>query len=103
MSEAQDTQAVDAEAGGGTPRATRKNYIGYVTSAKMDKTITVVAERLTKHPVYEKFIKRRTKLHAHDEKNEAAIGDKVVVCDARPMSKLKRFRLVRIIEKAPVD
>jgi small subunit ribosomal protein S17 len=84
-------------------RNVRKSYVGKVTSDKMEKTVTVVIERLVKHPLYEKFMRRKRKMHAHDEKNEAAIGDLVEVVATRPLSKLKRFRLVRVIEKAPVD
>ena len=84
-------------------RRRRKTQTGVVTSNKMDKSITVVAERLVKHPLYEKFVKRRTKLHAHDEKNEANIGDVVEIVETRPLSKLKRWRLVQITKKAIVD
>ena len=86
-----------------TKRNLRKTYKGKVKSDKMDKTITVVVERLVKHPIYEKFIRRQTRMHAHDENNEARVGDTVEIMPARPMSKLKRFRLVRVIHKAPVD
>lgn len=72
---------------------------GVVTSNKMTKTITVQVDRLVRHPLYGKFIKRRTKLHAHDEKQEAKIGDFVEVEFTRPVSKLKRWRLVRIIRR----
>ena len=84
-------------------RRARKTYTGKVSSDKMDKTITVVVERLVKHPVYEKFLRRRTKLHAHDETNEARVGDTVEIEATRPLSKTKRFRLGKIIHKAPVD
>ena len=86
-----------------TKRNARKTYQGKVKSDKMDKTITVVVERLVKHPIYEKFIRRQTRMHAHDENNEACIGDTVAIAEARPMSKLKRFRLLRVVHKAPVD
>ena len=81
-------------------RGVRKAQVGKVTSAKVDKSITVVVERKVRHPVYEKYIRRRTKLHAHDESNEAKVGDTVEVMAARPISKLKRWRLVKIIAKA---
>jgi len=63
----------------------------------------VVVERLVKHPIYEKFLRRQTKMHAHDENNEANIGDTVEIVVTRPLSKLKRFRLFKILHKAPVD
>ena len=63
----------------------------------------VVVERLVKHPVYEKFIRRQTKMHAHDEKNEARVGDTVEIVATRPLSKLKRFRLQKIVHRIPVD
>jgi small subunit ribosomal protein S17 len=84
-------------------RNARKVYQGKVKSDKMDKTITIVVERLVRHPVYEKFLRRQTKLHAHDEKNEARIGDTVEVIATRPLSKLKRFRLSKIVHRVPVD
>ena len=86
-----------------TPRNARKVYQGNVKSNKMDKSITVVVERLVRHPVYEKFIRRQTKFHAHDEKNEANIGDVVQIVATRPLSKLKRFRLTRIVQRAVID
>ena len=79
-------------------RHARKVQVGKVTSNKMDKSITVVVERKVRHPIYEKYIKRRTKLHAHDENNEAKVGDTVEIVACRPMSRLKRGRLVRVIE-----
>jgi small subunit ribosomal protein S17 len=66
----------------------------------MQKTITVQLERTMKHPLYSRVIKRQSKLYAHDEKNECGIGDKVLVMETRPLSKQKRWRLVRIVEKA---
>lgn len=82
-----------------TSRKIRKERIGVVTSNKMDKTITVAVERKVKHPIYGKFIKKTTKFHAHDDKNEASIGDTVLIAETRPMSKTKRWRLVEIVEK----
>lgn len=76
---------------------------GRVVSNKMDKTVTVLVERLVKHPVYKKFIKRSTKIHAHDENNECNEGDVVTVAQCRPLSKSKTWRLVRIDERAPTD
>ena len=73
---------------------------GTVVSAAADKTITVLIERKIKHPLYKKYIRRSTKVHAHDEKNECQAGDSVVICASRPLSKLKCWRLVEIARKA---
>jgi len=81
-------------------RNLRKTRVGIVVSDKMDKTIVVAIQDNVKHKVYNKIIKRTTKIHAHDEKNECNIGDKVEVMETRPLSKTKRWRLVQIIEKA---
>jgi small subunit ribosomal protein S17 len=81
-------------------RNLRKTRIGVVSSNKMTKTITVAVERKVKHPIYGKFVKKTTKFHAHDEKNECAIGDIVKIMETRPLSKTKRWRLVEIVEKA---
>ena len=81
-------------------RNMRKTLIGRVKSDKMDKTIVVAIEDSVKHKLYNKVIKRTYTLKAHDEKNEAGIGDRVKVMETRPLSKDKRWRLVRIIEKA---
>ena len=70
-----------------------------VTSNKMTKSITVAVERKVKHPIYGKFVKKTTKFHAHDEKNECSIGDVVRIMETRPLSKTKRWRLVEVIEK----
>jgi len=83
-----------------TERNLRKERIGKVVSNKMTKSITVAVDRRVKHPIYGKFIHRTTKFMAHDEKNEAGIGDTVRISETRPLSKLKRWRLVEIIEKA---
>jgi small subunit ribosomal protein S17 len=82
------------------PRGRRKVATGRVTSDKMQKTITVEIERLVRHPVYEKFVRRRTRVHAHDEQREARVGDTVEVAETRPLSKLKRWRLVRVVARA---
>ena len=82
-----------------TTRNLKKERIGTVTSNKMDKTITVAVERKVKHPIYGKFIKKTTRFHAHDEKNEASIGDVVRISETRPLSKTKRWRLVEVVEK----
>lgn len=81
-------------------RNLRKTRIGIVSSDKMEKTITVNVERKVKHPIYGKFLKKTTKFHAHDDKNEAGIGDVVKIVETRPLSKTKRWRLVEIVEKA---
>ena len=81
-------------------RNLRKTRTGLVTSNKMDKTITVAVERKVKHPIYGKFVKKTTRFHAHDEKNECTIGDTVRIMETRPLSKTKCWRLVEIIERA---
>src|SRR3954449_880537 len=84
-----------------TPRAQLRTVVGVVASDKGDKTIKVVVNYQTKHPKYGKFLKRRTVLHAHDEKNDAKEGDTVEIAESRPLSKTKHHRLVRIVTKAP--
>ena len=81
-------------------RAFRKTRIGTVVSDKMDKTIVVAVEDSYQHPLYKKTMKRTYKLKAHDENNECGIGDTVEVMETRPLSKDKRWRLIRVIEKA---
>ena len=81
-------------------RNLRKTRVGVVASDKMDKTIVVSIADHVKHPLYNKIIKRTIRLKAHDENNECGVGDKVEVMETRPLSKDKRWRLVRIIEKA---
>ncbi len=81
-------------------RNLRKTRIGVVSSDKMAKTITVGVIRKVKHPIYGKFVKKTTKFHAHDEKEEAGVGDVVKIMETRPLSKTKRWRLVEIVEKA---
>ncbi|MBQ7453164.1 MAG: 30S ribosomal protein S17 [Clostridia bacterium] len=80
-------------------RSERKTRIGVVSSNKMDKTITVEVKDKVKHPIYKKTINKTTKLKAHDEKNECDIGDTVEIAETRPLSRDKRWRLVRIVEK----
>ena len=87
-----ETQAETDEAKGG--------LVGQVVSDKMDKTITVLVERRVKHPVYKKYIRRSTKLHAHDEENECRTGDTVSIVPCRPLSKSKSWRLQSVIERA---
>jgi small subunit ribosomal protein S17 len=78
----------------------RKERRGIVVSAAMDKTITIRIDSAKPHPKYHKIVRRSTRLHAHDERNEAAIGDVVRIVETRPLSKLKRWRMVEIVEKA---
>jgi small subunit ribosomal protein S17 len=95
----QNTESTETRQQDGQERNLRKERIGVVTSNKMTKTITVAVERKVKHPIYGKFIKKTTRFHAHDEKNEASIGDVVRIQETRPLSKTKRWRLVEVIEK----
>jgi small subunit ribosomal protein S17 len=81
-------------------RNARKERVGLVVSSKMDKSITVAIERRMKHPMYGKFVKKTSKLMAHDENNDAGEGDTVRVMETRPMSKNKRWRLVEVVERA---
>ena len=81
-------------------RAQRKLRRGYVTSDKMDKTITIEIEDRVKHALYGKVMRRSSKIKAHDEENTAGIGDLVLVMETRPLSASKRWRLVEILEKA---
>nr|AAB21179.1 ribosomal protein S17 [Bacillus stearothermophilus, Peptide, 86 aa] [Geobacillus stearothermophilus] len=83
-------------------RNQRKVYVGRVVSDKMDKTITVLVETYKKHPLYGKRVKYSKKYKAHDEHNEAKVGDIVKIMETRPLSATKRFRLVEIVEKAVV-
>ena len=81
-------------------RNLRKERIGVVVSNKMDKSIVILVERKVKHPKYGKFVKRSSKFMAHDEKNEANIGDTVRIMETRPLSKNKCWRMVEIVERA---
>ena len=83
-----------------TDTPVERTLSGRVTSDKMDKTITVAIERLVKHPVYGKYVRRTTKLHAHDENNECRIGDLVTIKQCRPLSKTKAWTLVSVVERA---
>ena len=95
----QETQGQQA-AGIGTARRERKHLWGVVMSNKMDKTLVVQVNRKVRHPVYEKFMSKKTKYYAHDEQGEAKVGDIVEITQTRPLSKQKRWRLVRIVQKA---
>ena len=81
-------------------RNSRKERVGKVVSNKMQKSISVSMDRKVKHPIYGKFMTKTTKFMAHDEKNEANVGDTVRIMETRPLSKNKRWRLVEIVEKA---
>jgi small subunit ribosomal protein S17 len=81
-------------------RNLRKTRTGVVTSNKMNKTIAVSVERRLQHPMYGKFVKKTKKFIAHDEQNECNIGDRVKIMETRPLSKLKRWRLIEVLEKA---
>jgi small subunit ribosomal protein S17 len=81
-------------------RSNRKVRVGRVVSEKMNKTIVVRIERTLRHPLYERIVKSFSKLYAHDERNEAHVGDLVRIMETRPLSAMKRWRLVEILEKA---
>ena len=81
-------------------RGTRKTQIGVVVSDKMDKTVVVKIDRLVKHPVYNKYIKRAAKYKAHDDSNSCKVGDRVIIVETRPLSKDKRWKVRQIIEKS---
>jgi len=83
-------------------RGIRKSKVGLVVSDRMDKTIVVRVERLVPHPVYKKYVKRRTTYKAHDEKNEYRVGDRVEITETRPVSKDKRWRVSRLIDRPEV-
>ena len=82
------------------PRNSRKLRVGVVISDARDKTVTVEIPNLTKHPRYDKVVRRTTKLHVHDETNDARIGDTVRIMETRPISKQKRWRVVEVVERA---
>ena len=81
-------------------RRSRRGFIGIVVSDKADKTRVVNVQRLVKHPRYEKIVRRRSRFYVHDEGNTSHVGDKVEIMSSRPLSKLKRWRLVRVVEAA---
>jgi len=81
-------------------RGKRRQLVGTVVSDKMDKSVTVRVERLVKHKLYKKYIRRRTKFAAHDENNSCGVGDKVLMTESKPISRTKRWRISRIVEKA---
>ncbi|MGC0250054.1 30S ribosomal protein S17 [Pseudactinotalea sp. Z1748] len=101
MSEVTETPAPQAPAeDAATPRGYRKTRRGYVVSDKMDKTVVVEVEDRVKHPLYGKVIRRSTRVKAHDEANEAGVGDLIRIMETRPLSATKRWRIVSIVEKA---
>ena len=81
-------------------RGMRKTRVGVVVSDKMDKTITIAVKYRVRHPLYGKIMNRTTKIKAHDENNEAGIGDTVQIMETRPLSKMKRWRLIEVVERA---
>jgi small subunit ribosomal protein S17 len=81
-------------------RVNKRKVVGKVISDKMDKTVVIQVEKLVKHSLYKKYIKRQNKFTAHDENNECRIGDKVVITESRPLSRMKRWRVSGIVEKA---
>lgn len=83
-------------------RNSRKNITAVVTSRSGDKSIKVTYDFKIRHPLYLKEVKRKTVVHAHDENNECAVGDRVAIMETRPLSKLKRFRVVEVLSKAPL-
>ncbi len=82
-----------------TEKSIKREMTGTISSDKMDKTVVVTVERLEKHPVFQKYIRRRSKYKAHDEKNECRMGDKVLIRECRPLSKDKCWRVVSILER----
>jgi small subunit ribosomal protein S17 len=81
-------------------RGMKRQVMGTIISNKMDKTVVVEVERLVKHTLYKKYIRRAASFSAHDDDNQCAIGDRVMITESRPLSKTKRWRVSRIIEKA---
>jgi small subunit ribosomal protein S17 len=81
-------------------RGIKRQLVGKVVSNKMDKTAVITVERLVKHPLYKKYVRQRSKFAAHDEQNTCQVGDSVLITESRPLSKCKRWRVVKIVEKA---
>lgn len=84
------------------PRGRRKTRVGHVASDKMDKTIVVTVIRRYMHPKYKKYVKERLRYKAHDETNDARVGDKVLIEETRPLSRHKRWRVKEILDRAPL-
>jgi len=81
-------------------RGKRKTLVGLVSSDQMDKTVIVLVNRLVLHPVYKKYVRKRKKVKAHDEKNQCHVGDKVLLIESRPLSREKRWRVKEVLERA---
>ena len=81
-------------------RGMKRQLVGTIVSNKMDKTVIVQVERLVKHPLYKKYVRRQNKFAAHDEQNACQEGDKVLITESRPLSRMKRWRVSKIVEKA---
>ena len=81
-------------------RKTRRTVVGVVTSDKGDKSITVQVDRVVQHPRFKKYVRRQSKYHAHDENNDAHVGDRVAITECRPLSKNKSFRLTEVLERS---
>ena len=99
---AETTEQTGAEQGG-SHRGRPKTRTGIVTSNKMQKTVVVEVQRLVMHPLYHKYLRRRSRFMAHDEKNECKVGDRVQIKETRPMSRLKRWRVTSIVERAAAE
>ncbi len=97
---AQAVRATQSTTGNGVRATMRKEKVGRVVSDKMDKTIVVSVERLSRHPLYKRVVRLTTKFKAHDERNEARIGDTVRIVESRPLSATKRWRMVEIVARA---
>jgi small subunit ribosomal protein S17 len=82
------------------PRGIRKTMVGTVVSDRMDKTIVVLVQRLVKHPLYQKYVRRRARFKAHDEKNACRLGDRVLIMETRPLSREKRWRVKEVLQRA---
>ena len=82
------------------PRGTQKTMVGTVVSERMDKTRVVLVQRLVKHPLYQKYIRKRARYKVHDEKNACHLGDRVLINETRPLSREKRWRVKEIVERA---
>jgi len=102
MSPAEAGAEAGASAGAPAAPGIRRTLRGTVVSDRMEKTITVRVERIFKHPKYKKYIRRHKKYHAHDEEGLARVGDEVEIRECRPLSKIKRFRLVSVVRKAEI-
>jgi small subunit ribosomal protein S17 len=97
------SEAAMSDAGTTEPAGMRRRLTGRVVSDKMDKTVTVLVERRVQHPLYNKFVGRSKKYHAHDEQNEFHTGDLVLIEECRPLAKTKAWRVVKLVEKARAE